>query len=462
MMDTTAIERLVDNVLDSSFENLLQQDVEHAKNRIIDVVGCLIGGAYDTGNRALVDIVRDQGGKEEATILIYGGKVPACNAAMVNNILCRSFDFEPVSPATSDYSGGGHLSGSTVMTAFAMGELTGVNGKELLTALLVGDDIATRVMVAGTGPSTKWPNHTGTGTINGFGSTAIAGRMLGLNKVQMRNAFGIILNEMGGSFQMIWDGTTAFKLDQGTSARNGIFSVQLAKAGWTGAKDALHDRFGYYNLYTEGCCHPEALTKDLGKRYWSDYTFKPYPCCRMNHSAIDCALAIVNKHGIDAGDIKEVILYVSSLAMTHICAMPFKIGDFPHGNAAFSFQYTVGTALLRKCVKPEHFTEEAIRGPEINAFIKKIKIEEQPEAAREGTRLKVVMNNGDEFSESVSVARGDGFGNPLSKDEIIAKFWLNVDYSGTIARYNAEKLLALLEKLEDLDSVNRIVQLLVV
>ena len=40
------------------------------------------------------------------------------------------------------------------------------------------------------------------------------------------------------------DATTAFKLQQGTSARNGIFSAQLAKAGWTGPSDALQGEFG--------------------------------------------------------------------------------------------------------------------------------------------------------------------------------------------------------------------------
>jgi hypothetical protein len=49
----------------------------------------------------------------------------------------------------------------------------------------------------------------------------------------------------------------------------------------------------------------------------------------------------------------------------------------------------------------------------------------------------------------------------LSKDEILAKFWNNVDFSRTVSRENAGKILALLEKLEELDSVDKIVKLLV-
>src|SRR4030042_1645773 len=90
------IEELIANVLEARFENFDPATVEHAKNRIIDVIGCLIGGAHGPGNSSLIELVKDWGGREEATILIHGGKAPACNVAMVNSIMARSYDFEPV------------------------------------------------------------------------------------------------------------------------------------------------------------------------------------------------------------------------------------------------------------------------------------------------------------------------------------------------------------------------------
>jgi 2-methylcitrate dehydratase PrpD len=457
--ESTHIEKLAANVLETRFENFDQATLENTKNRIIDTVGCLIGGASDTSNPELVDLVRDYGGKEEATIFIHGGKVPAGNAAMVNSIIARSFDFEPVSPLVEGINTPGHISGTTVMTAMAMGELMDINGQELITALLVGDDVASRVLAAsGFGFTVGWDNI---GTVNALGVTAIAGRLLGLNKLQMRNAFGIVFNQMGGSLQMVWDSTIAFKLLQGLSARNGIFSAQLAKAGWTGPEDALFSQFGYFKMFTEGCQKPEALYRDLGKKYYSDGTFKPYPCCRITHAAIDCALALVHQHGIKAQDIREAVLYVSAGGLDHVCGHPFKTGSFPHGNAAFSFQYTLATALLNGSVKPEHFTEEAIRAPQINAFINKIKLAELPGAELHSAKLTVLLKNDKEVTESCEVAKGDSLGNPMSKDEIIAKFWTNVEFSQTVTRQKAEELLALLEKLEKLDSVNRIVRLLV-
>ena len=78
-----------------------------------------------------------------------------------------------------------------------------------------------------------------------------------------------------------------------------------------------------------------------------------------------------------------------------------------------------------------------------------------------GARLTVIMLDGRELTESCAVAKGDPLGNPVSKDEIVAKFWTNVEFSQTVTREKAESLLTLLKKLEELDSISRIVSLLV-
>jgi 2-methylcitrate dehydratase PrpD len=454
------MDELIANVLETRFENFELATVEHAKNRITDVIGCLIGGANAPENLSLIDLIKDWGGKEEATILIHGGKAPAHNVAMVNSIMARSYDFEPVDVLVENAIIPHHTSGTTVMTAIAMGELKGINGNELITTVLVGDDVAARVLAAsGFDFGLGWD---GTGTVNMFAATAIAGRILGLNRLQMRDAFGLVLNQMAGSFQNIWDGATAFKLQQGVSARNGIFSAQMAEIGWTGPEDALLGKFGYYYLYTEGHLHPEILTKDLGKKYYSDVTFKPYPSCRTTHPAIDCALALVQKNHVNPEDIKEVVLYVPRGALDGFCAQPFRIGRFPHGNANFSYYFTVANALLRKSVKPEHFSDQSIADPQIKDLIGKMKLAELPGASFQSAELTIIMKDGREFSEFTDAPKGHSVRNPMSKDEIIAKFWANVEFSQTVTKKNADRLLTLLGNLEGLDQVNRIVELLVV
>jgi 2-methylcitrate dehydratase PrpD len=453
------LDRMIANILDTQFSNFTAATVTHAKNRILDTVGCTICGANDAGNPELLDIVRGWGGIKQATVLIHGDKAPAGAAAMVNCIICRSFDFEPVSPLVDGVSVAGHISGTTVMTALTLGEVKNISGKEFITALLVGDDMATRVLLAGKG-SGVGRGRDRVGQANSFGATAIAGRILRLNNAQMRNAFGLVVDHLGGAQQMILDTATGFKLSQGTSARDAIFSVQLAQAGWTGVKDALLADFGYYSLFTDGIRDPELLTRDLGRKYYSDGTFKPYPCCRINHAFIDCVLALQRDHDIILDDIKKVTICASRGALNDVLGQPFKIGDFPHASAGFSLQYNVASVFLRGSSRPEHFTETAIRDPLITDFIHKIKMAELTEGSMESARIKVMLKDGREYDEYTPVAKGDPR-NPISRQELLAKYYMNVDYSRTISRENAAKALNMIEDLENLDSIRKLTELLV-
>ena len=133
----TAIEKIAANVLETRFENFDAETLEKTKYRVIDTLGCLIGGSTDTGNPELVSLFRDTGGKEEATILIHDGKIPVGNAAFVNSVMARSFDFEPVSPLVDGFSCPGHISGTTVPTAVSMAESAGVDKQKVFENLII-------------------------------------------------------------------------------------------------------------------------------------------------------------------------------------------------------------------------------------------------------------------------------------------------------------------------------------
>ena len=454
------LEKMIGNILNTRFENIPATAIDHAKDRIIDTVGCLICGANDSGNPELLRIVRDWGGKPEGRVFVHGDMLPVGTAAMVNCIICRSFDFEPVSPLVDGKSSPGHVSGTTVTTALTVGDAYNVSGKELLAALLVGDDVATRILVAGENSGAgRGRDHVG--QVNSFGATAIAGRLMGLDSSQLRNAFGLVVDHLGGVQRMISDTATGFKLSQGTSARDAIFSVQLAREGWTGIEDALLSEGGYYALFTGGIRDADILIKNLGKNYYSDGTFKPYPCCRMNHAGIDCALALASKHKIAARDIEEVVLYASPGALRDIIGQPFRIRNHAHASAGFSLQYCVANVLLRGSSRPEHYTDEAINDPAISHFTKeKMKMAELTEGSMESAKVKVRMKSGEEFEEFTEIARGDPR-NPISREELMAKFWMNIDFSRTVTRENAAAFVKMVEDLEHLDNVKRLVDLLI-
>jgi 2-methylcitrate dehydratase PrpD len=277
----------------------------------------------------------------------------------------------------------------------------------------------------------------------------------------MRYAFGIVVNTIAGSFSSIWDGATTFKFGQGTAARNGIFAAQLAKEGWTGLDDALFDTYGWYKLYTHGCTHPELLTQELGKIYYTENNYKRFPCGGPNHPYINLALQIKKKYNIDAKDIAEVNLLMNKHSLANYYAKPFKLSDFPHGQAIFSFRYTVATALLKGKVDMWNFTEEAIRDQEVNALIARIECLENKEviAGPGVATIRIKMKDGKEFTASPEGTQGHILGKPMSREEIIAKFMHQVDFSKTVSKKNAEQIVDTVLNLEQLDNVSKLMNL---
>ena len=118
---------------------------------------------------------------------------------------------------------------------------------------------------------------------------------------------------------------------------------------------------------------------------------------------------------------------------------------------------------MKKSVKPEHFSENNLKDPEIHNLINKIKLEQLPGVKREllCAKLQVTMKNGDQYENLTESPKGEPVGNPLSKDEIVDKFFSNLEYSQKIDRAKGEKLLSLLDKLEELENINKIIDLLI-
>ncbi len=443
-----------ENVLNLKYEDLDQPTIDLAKSRIIDVIGCAIGGANAPGNKSLINLIKRWGGHPEASIPVYGIKAPAHYAAMANCIMCRSYDYEAMMTRIDDKLIPSHISGTTVMTALTMAEFRQTSGKQMLVALLAGDDLAARILNASDFDfSLGWDSI---GSLNAFGATAIAGRILNLTPDQLRNAFGIVVNMTAGTLQSIWDGATTFKFYQGTAAHNGIIAAELAQEGWTGLSDPLLSRFGYYKLYTGGCRDESALTQDLGKKIYQEGVFKPYPCCRATHAAIDCAIAIQKEHQVDAADVEKVILKVPQRILNSFIGKEFIIREYPHADAIFSLKYTVAIAILKNGVRLEHFSEKTIKEPAVAAFIKRIQLEDLK--AESGAALTLQLKDGTSLSTNIETAKGDPLANPMVKEDITAKFLAQVAFSGAINETDAKQIISQVETLEQMDNIQSLVR----
>jgi 2-methylcitrate dehydratase PrpD len=294
---------LAQHVCRTGYADLPASAVESARRDILDTFGCMLGGSGSPGIGELFAVVSRWGGLEESRVLLRGVSVPAPQAALLNASMGHALDFDD----TLDTGGSIHPGVSVLGAVLALCDsLGGVTGKALLLAVALGLDVSCRVALAST-VDRGWHRTAAMGV---FGAAAAAGKLLRLTPEQMLAAFGIAYSHAAGNRQCILDGALTKRMQAGQAASAGVFSGVLAQTGFTGARNIFDGRFGFFELYQPNGYDAAALLRDLGAAFRGEaLSYKPYPCGRPLHAAIDAALAARAQLQIEnAGDIAAVTI----------------------------------------------------------------------------------------------------------------------------------------------------------
>ena len=409
---------LVRFVCRTAYEDLKPQPLATIRNQLLTVLGTTIAGSTQAGCQTLIDFYLSQGGKQEATILIYGGRIPAQAAALVNGVMARALDFDDA------LTPGVHIGASTVPAALAAAELRGgLDGREFLAALVVGTEVGVRLNLTEAAYNGLDP----TGICTVFAATAAASRVLGLTEEQTWNALALAFNRAGGSFQCNIDGALAVRVIQGWVAESGVMCARLAREGITGPKNFLQGVYGYYNVYGRGLVDPGKALADLGSRFECEkILFKKYPSCGLTLGSTDVILGLMREadgRGVSADNVDKVRVMVPPYTYK-LVGHPFEMGTTPRVNAQFSIRYCVANALLRGSSKLAHFEEEAIRDPQVLELARRVDVVVDPAMELRGhtpVDMTVTLKDGRELFRQIDIAPGFP-GNPLTKEEQEARF----------------------------------------
>lgn len=451
-------DRVADHLAAADFAALSGADVARAKQRLLDSIGNIAAGAQAAGSAEVLGLVRRWGGAAEATPLTAAERVPALHAAFANAVLMRSYDFEAIG---ADSPGGAqipsHITGTTVSVALAVAEARRRSGREMLTALVYGDDLAARL-----GHATGFDVYGGgdnTGTINALGATATAGLLLGLDQRQLRDALGLAVNQLGGTIANVFDKVLAFKLPIALSARNAVFSAELAATGFSGPEDALGGPFGYLRRYGKDS-DPAKVTDRLGLDFYADAVIKPWPSCRASHPTLDGVLRIVSEHDIAADDVERVLLHVTPRTKAGFVGQPFAVGDSPEVSGAFSILFTAATALLDRTLELRHMGEPHMSDPRLAEMMSRVElVDSLPPDEILTAEVELRTRDGEHYRVRVDHPLGDLHVNPLGDERVEAKFRSNIEWGG-LPEDRADRLIELIDYFEALDDVSEIARLL--
>lgn len=310
MSETKPISRvLAEFVLDLDIGQVAPEVLHETRRIFLDCIGCAVAGRVHPAGQIAADLVREERGALNATV-VGGSSVSVAPAALANTVLTNALDFEPVGPE-------GHVCAVVVPVALAVAEAQDASGADLLAALVVGLEMGGRVGGAvrrpAQGGAKKTPDVRGTAHAI-FGITAAAGRLLGLTPDQLHHAFGIAgysatlptLKKVMASSQ-----APMTKYDHlGLMAQNGIQAALLAQRGFTGDTRVLESEVGFWRFAGALGCDWEFFTRELGSRWTIGETwFKRYPVILYTTPGVDLARRMVREHGIALEDIEKVEIY---------------------------------------------------------------------------------------------------------------------------------------------------------
>lgn len=448
------------HVIAADYTMLDELTVSRMKARVLDAIGVIAAGVHAPMCDELFELLKGYGTAPQSSAFFRRERIDAPQAAMVNSFAMRSYDFEAIEAENENHkSSAAHISGTTIPTALACAERAHASGREFMTALAVGDDIAARLGAAsGFDVYGGWDN---TNTINGLGATAIAAKLGGLSERQLNNAFGLDLNMLGGSMDNINFKTLAFKLPMALASRNAIFSADFAERGMTATHDAFEGKKGYFFLFCGEGQQPELLCKDLGKVFYGDVVIKPWSACRATHPSIDACMQIVRSHEIDPERVARVVVHTTPRTANGFVGQPFEIGEEPQVSGAFSIVYTAAVALAKKEVRPDSMDRRTMEDPAMQHLIAKVEI--APTLAPDEyqtAEVDVVMVDGASYHARCDVPKGDIYRSPLSADEIRDKFYRNIEFSRTLSRDEADRVVEMVSQLESLDDIGVLTNLM--
>lgn len=410
--------QLADFAISCKVEKLSETQIEFIQILLIDWLGCVCSGHSHPSLHALANTIDLVDNSSQCTCIPTKTKKSALNAALLNG--CSSHIFEQ-----DDFHAQAviHPSAVIVPAVLAAAEMKGAEGNDFLVALAVGYEVFIRIAKA-VGASHYYYYHN-TATCGVFGAAVGAGKILGLTKQEMVWALGTAGTQSSGLWEFMNDNdnTMTKQFHPGNAARNGLFSALLAKNGFSGATAILEGQKGFYKA-TSSDAEPALVTEGLGEIWDFENTqLKFYPTCGHTHTMIEAAIkAVEQNREVKLHEIEELKVY------TNASAINLLDGILPENShkAKFSIPYCLGLAILNKKISTDMFTDKWLKHPEIQSFIPKVKIYEDPYFSekypeRWDARVEFHFYTGEKLEYSCKYPKGHRK-NPLSRNEIKNKF----------------------------------------
>ena len=400
-MKFTTDYRLENFLLETKWECLPTEVQQRLRGCMLDLIGALVAGCgseqFRVGVRLAKKIFRD-------------GEIPAIGteetfstigAATAMGHSSNAYDIDDGHNIIRAHPGTSFIGG-----LLAIGYEKDVSAKEFLTALYVAYEATIRM---GAAIMDYYQYAHSSGTFGAVGVVAGGGRMYGFTKEQMNNALSV--SEFNaplvpGIRSVEYPSMNKDGVPFGVMV--GELALEAGMCGFTGNKNLLEaEEYAHY-------------LDDLGTKHEvMDLYFKPYPCCRWGHPAIDACLAVMGNYNVTANDIEQVIVETFYKATQLSKGIPSCADE-----AQYNIAYPVASSIVNNGFSIAQV--EQTSDPKVHEMMKKLtfvcdkELDEQFPAKRL-CRVRMVLKDGRTVVSDVHEPRGEAFEN-IGYDWLSEKF----------------------------------------
>jgi 2-methylcitrate dehydratase PrpD len=363
---TTASRQLADVYAATRFSSLPATAVDDARRAVLDWLGSTLAGSLEAPARSAHAVVRQLGRSVDATI----------------------FSSERSSAAGA---------------ALAVAEREHVDGRAFLLAVVLGYDAAFRIGEAVNPSHYRFWHPTGTAAT--FGAAVAACSLMKASAEEMQNALGTAGTQAAGLWEFNADGTMSKHLHPGKAALNGVLAADLAKTGFTGASRILEGDRGFIHAMSSST-DLSPITSGLGHTWKvSENCYKVWSCCGHTHSAIDVAVELRNKFGVDRmfDDIASIEIETYGPGYEIVKEQ----NPSTTYEAKFSLAYCVAAALKYghaslEVFSADHFDGDGVRDPLIVSLLERTSVSVSDDLtarypAAWPTRIRLTRRDGKEI-----------------------------------------------------------------
>jgi 2-methylcitrate dehydratase PrpD len=438
-------------VAETKYEKIPAKALETAKTAVMDCLGVALAGSKEECAKICAEIARQEGAKEEATVIGQGFKSSALHAALANGTAAHAMDFD------HSFTMMGQPTAPIIPALISLGDALGASGRRILEAYVAGYEVTAKLVY-----SLRESSHDGwhaPSTVGSFGAAAGCAKLLGLDAAQTEMALGVAASMAGGIVANF--GTMTKPLHVALGARNGVLAAKLAQSGYTANTKAIEGGFGFYkNFHPSAPIHGEPF-EELGKSYallTDGIRIKPYPCGGLTHQAIDAVLDFRTQHRLTADMVESINVDVTKHTFERIIFRVPQSGI----QGKFCMPYLLARAIIDGRVSLDHFTDAAVRDPNVLKLAERIEMKldanlKAIDAGGRPCRVTLRLKNGQTLTREVQHAKG-GPEVPMTPGELKGKF---IECARqTVNDGTALRALESIERLDTLDNIRPLCQLL--